>query len=63
MKNLLNVAALITLMFFCYENTFAQNITATPPLTVKGKTPVETSTTLEAPIETAKLIRGDGINA
>lgn len=56
------IALIIALFFFC-DHSFAQNTTANLQLTVKGKTPVETSTALQAPAKTIELIRGDGINA
>jgi len=61
MKNLLRGIALIVLMFFCCENTHAQNIIENNPATTKTETPAESSSKI--PAKTAKLIRGDGINA
>ncbi len=61
MKNLLSGITLIALMFFCSENTFAQNTPGGNLSTTKIKTPAETSSS-QIPIET-KLITSDGINA
>jgi len=60
MKGLLKGTTLIIALFFFCNHSFAQDTTT--DITAKGKTPVETSTTLQAPVETVKLSRGDGIN-